>query len=214
MSRPLIISDCDEVLLHMVAHFRDWLGESEGVDFTIGSNNFAEAMRWRESGERVGERDMWRLLGRFFDTEMDRQLPIEGAVAGVTALTEHADVVILTNLNDERQERRARQLADHGIAARVFTNQGPKGPALKAIVEEYAPSRAIFIDDLPQHHHSAAETVPEVVRLHLCGEPQLAPHIDCAHRAGHAHARIDTWGEALPWLMDQLNLETQDREHA
>ncbi|RXZ64897.1 HAD family hydrolase [Pelagerythrobacter rhizovicinus] len=214
MSRPLIISDCDEVLLHMVAHFRDWLGESEGVDFTIGSNSFAEAMRWRESGEVVGERDMWRLLGRFFDTEMDRQRPIEGAVAGVTALAEHADVVILTNLNDERQERRARQLADHGIAARVFTNQGPKGPALKAIVEEYAPSRAIFIDDLPQHHHSAAETVPEVVRLHLCGEPQLAPHIDCAHRAGHAHARIDTWCEALPWLMDQLNLETQDREHA
>ena len=214
MSRPLIISDCDEVLLHMVAHFRDWLGESEGVDFTIGSNNFAEAMRWRDSGESVGERDIWRLLGRFFDTEMDRQLPIEGAVAGITALAEHADVVILTNLNDERQERRARQLADHGIAARVFTNQGPKGPALKAIVEEYAPSRAIFIDDLPQHHHSAAETVPEVVRLHLCGEPQLAPHIDCAHRAGHAHARIDTWGEALPWLMDQLNLETQDREHA
>lgn len=205
MSRPLIISDCDEVLLHMVAHFRDWLGESEGVDFTIGSNNFAEAMRWRDSGERVEERDMWRLLGRFFDTEMDRQLPIEGAVAGITALTEHADVVILTNLNDERQERRARQLADHGIAARVFTNQGPKGPALKAIVEEYAPSRAIFIDDLSQHHRSAAETVPEVLRLHLCGEPQLAPHIDCAHRAGHAHARIDTWGEALPWLMDQLD---------
>lgn len=214
MSRPLIISDCDEVLLHMVTHFRDWLGESEGVDFTIGSNNFAEAMRWRESGEPVGERDIWRLLGRFFDTEMDRQLPIEGAVAGITALAEHADVVILTNLNDERQERRARQLADHGIAARVFTNQGPKGPALKAIVEEYAPSRAIFIDDLPQHHHSAAETVPEVVRLHLCGEPQLAPHIDCAHRAGHAHARIDTWGEALPWLLEQLNFETQGREHA
>lgn len=184
------------------------------MDFTIGSNNFAEAMRWRESGEAVGERDIWRLLGRFFDTEMDRQLPIEGAVEGVAALTEHADVVILTNLDDARQQRRARQLADHGIAARVFTNQGPKGPALKAIVEEYAPSRAIFIDDLPQHHRSAAETVPDVVRLHLCGEPQLAPHIDCAHRAGHAHARIDTWGEALPWLFEQLNLETQDREHA
>lgn len=205
MNRPLIISDCDEVLLHMVAHFRDWLGENEGVDFTLRSGNFAEAMRWRESGEPVGERDIWRLLGSFFDTEMDRQLPIEGAVEGIAALGQHADVVILTNLNDERQQRRALQLADHGIDARVFTNQGPKGPALKAILEEYAPSRAIFIDDLPQHHRSAAETVPEVRRLHLCGEPLLAPHIDCAHRAGHAHARIDTWGEALPWLIEQLD---------
>lgn len=214
MNRPLIISDCDEVLLHMVAHFRDWLGESEGVDFTLSSSNFAEAMRWRESGDPVGERDIWRLLGRFFDTEMHRQLPIEGAVEGLTALGDQADVVILTNLNDERRERRARQLAEHGIEARVFTNQGPKGPALKAILEEYAPSRAIFIDDLSQHHRSAAEITPEVVRLHLCGEPMLAPHIDCAHRAGHAHARIDTWGEALPWLREQLDLEKQDREHA
>ena len=207
MNRPLVISDCDEVLLHMVAHFRDWLAESEGVDFSLDSNNFAKAMRWRTSGEQVGERDIWRLLGSFFDTEMHRQLPIEGAIDGINALVEHADVVILTNLNDERQERRTRQLADHGIAARVFTNQGPKGPALKAILDEYTPSRAVFIDDLPQHHHSAAEVVPEVRRLHLCGEPLLAPHIDCAHRAGHAHARIDTWAEALPWLLEQLDAE-------
>lgn len=213
MNRPLIISDCDEVLLHMVAHFRDWLGESEGVDFALNSNNFAQAMRWRTSGEQVGERDIWRLLGRFFDTEMHRQLPIEGAIEGINALAEHADVVILTNLNDERQERRTRQLADHGIAARVFTNQGPKGPALKAILDKYAPSRAVFIDDLPQHHLSAAEIVPEVRRLHLCGEPLLAPHIDCAHRAGHAHARIDTWAEALPWLLDQLDAE-HTKDHA
>ena len=27
MSRPLLITDCDEVLLHMVAHFADWLDE-------------------------------------------------------------------------------------------------------------------------------------------------------------------------------------------
>jgi len=207
MTKPLIISDCDEVLLHMVAHFRDWLGESQGVTFAMESNNFAKAMRWSDSDEPVGERDIWRLLGGFFDTEMDRQLPIEGAVAGINALAEHADVVILTNLTDARQERRTRQLADHGVNARVFTNQGPKGPALAAILEEYQPVRAVFIDDLPQHHKSAAELVPHVRRLHLCGEPMLSPLIDCAHQAGDAHARIDRWAEATPWLIDQLHQE-------
>ena len=144
------------------------------------------------------------MLGGFFDTEMHRQLPIEGAVAGINRLAEDADVVILTNLNDERQERRAQQLAAYGVHARVFTNQGPKGPALKAIVEEFAPSKAIFIDDLAQHHKSVSETVPGVSRLHLCGEPMIAGHIDCAHEAGHAHARIDNWAEALPWLLEEL----------
>jgi FMN phosphatase YigB (HAD superfamily) len=214
MNRPLIISDCDEVLLHMVAHFRDWLGESQGVTFKMEGNNFANAMRWNSTGEAVEERDIWRLLGGFFDTEMDRQLPIEGAIAGINAIGEHADVVILTNLTDERQERRTRQLADHGIHARVFTNQGPKGPALAAIMKEYQPSRAIFIDDLPQHHKSAADTVPDVIRLHLCGEPMLSPHIECAHEAGDAHARIDNWAEATPWLLAQLDQEHLQQENA
>jgi FMN phosphatase YigB (HAD superfamily) len=204
MSKPLVISDCDEVLLHMVAHFKEWLEESQGVTFKLQGNNFGTAMRWQSNGEPLEQNDIWRMLGGFFDTEMHRQLPIEGAVQGINHLAEHADVVILTNLNDERQERRAQQLAAYGVHARVFTNQGPKGPALKAIVEEFAPSKAIFIDDLAQHHKSVSETVPGVSRLHLCGEPMIAGHIDCAHEAGHAHARIDNWAEALPWLLEEL----------
>ena len=204
MSRPLVISDCDEVLLHMVAHFKEWLEESQGVSFNLVGNNFATAMRWQDSGEPLGEKDIWRKLGGFFDTEMDRQRPIAGAVEGINRLAEDADVVILTNLTDERQEHRKEQLAKFGVHAQVFTNQGPKGPALKAIIDEFSPSKAIFIDDLAQHHQSASETVPDISRLHLCGEPTIAPHINCAHEAGHAHARIDNWAEALPWLLDEL----------
>ena len=33
MNRPLLITDCDEVLLHMVSHFDDWLGEAGGGRF-------------------------------------------------------------------------------------------------------------------------------------------------------------------------------------
>ena len=123
-------------------------------------------------------------------------------------ISQRADLVILTNLLDDHRDSRARQLADHGIEARVFTNQGPKGPALQAIIDEYRPTHTWFVDDLPQHHQSARETVDELTTLHLCGEPQLAPHIDCAHEAGHADARIDTWAEALPWLLDRLDNHT------
>ena len=212
MSRPLIISDCDEVLLYMVSPFRDWLSETQGVEFRMEGNDFATALRWQESGEILAPEEIWKKLGGFFDTEMHRQTPIPGAIEGIAALREHADVVILTNLVDKRQEMRKAQLLEHGLDARVFTNQGPKGPALQAILEEYAPSKAIFIDDLAQHHRSARETLGEVganiTTLHLCGEPLLAPHIDCAHSSGHAAARIDSWDEALPWLMGEIERET------
>ena len=207
MSRPLIISDCDEVLLYMVSPFKDWLAETQGVEFNMTGNDFAQALRWQDSGEVLAPDEIWHKLGLFFDTEMYRQNPIPGAIEGINTLAEEADVVILTNLVDKRQAMRTEQLAGHGLNAKVFTNQGPKGPALQAILDEYRPSKAIFIDDLAQHHRSARETIDTITTLHLCGEPMLAPHIDCAHTSGHADARIDNWAEALPWLRGQLQKE-------
>ena len=209
MNKPLIISDCDEVLLHLIVPFGHWLDETQDVSFQLIGNDFSNAIRDKASGEPVEPAEIWRLLGAFFDGEMHRQTPIAGAIEAMNRLKDHADVVVLSNLADRHNTARSRQLADHGLDVRVFTNQGPKGPALAAIMAEYQPSSAVFIDDLAQHIGSAAELVPELDRLHLCGEPTLAPHITCAFKAGHAHARIDTWDHALPWLLNRIEGDTQ-----
>lgn len=204
MSRPLIVTDCDEVLLHMVRHFRDWLDEAHGIEFPLDSNPFA-SMRRRGETEPLADAEKWRYLSLFFDTEMHRQTAVEGAAAAVAELAREADVVVLTNLTDDFQAMRAGQLRDHGIDLPVFTNQGPKGAALRRIVEEYAASRVAFVDDLAHHHASAAETLPDTLRLHFCAEPSIAALVPCAFEAGHAHARIDNWAEALPWLLETLH---------
>lgn len=204
MSRPLVVTDCDEVLLHMVRHFRDWLGEAHGIEFLLEGNPFARSVKYTAGGT-VEESELWRLLNVFFDDEMARQTMIEGASGALAELQREADVVVLTNLVDRFGEARRVQLREHGIEARVFTNQGPKGAALRRIVEEFAPTRAVFIDDLAVHHASAGEVLPDVSRLHFCGEPAIAPHVPCALEQGHAHARIDTWAEALPWLLETLH---------
>ena len=77
--RPLVVTDCDEVLLHMVRHFRDWLGEAHGVEFRLEGNPFAQAALRQDTGEPVDEAELWRLLNLFFDEEMARQTQIEGA---------------------------------------------------------------------------------------------------------------------------------------
>jgi FMN phosphatase YigB (HAD superfamily) len=204
MSRPLVVTDCDEVLLHMVRHFRDWLDEEHGVVFELKGNPFAQSAS-RTDGSALGQDEIWPLLNAFFDHEMERQTAIDGAATAMAELGRGADVVVLTNLVDRFGEARARQLRAHGIDARVVTNQGPKGEALKRIVDEYGPSRAVFIDDLAQHHASAAEVLPDISRLHFCGEPAIAAHVPCALEAGHAHARIDAWDEALPWVLETLH---------
>jgi pyruvate/2-oxoglutarate dehydrogenase complex dihydrolipoamide acyltransferase (E2) component len=205
MRRPLVVTDCDEVLLHMVRHFRDWLGGEHGIEFLLEGNPFVQSVRRRDSDQPVEEAELWRLLNLFFETEMARQTAIEGAAAAIAELQREADVVVLTNLVDRFGESRRQQLRDHGIDVRVVTNQGPKGEAVRRIVEAHAPARAVFIDDLAQHHASAAAVLPDIARLHFCGEPAIAPHVPCAQKAGHAHARIDTWDEALPWLLETLH---------
>jgi len=207
MSRPLVVTDCDEVLLHMVRHFRQWLDEAHGVSFALEGNPFTQSLTRKGSDEPLPDEETWDLLRQFFVSEMPRQTAIEGAAAAIAELQREADVVVLTNLADEFNEGRRLQLLDHGIAARVFTNQGPKGEALRRIVEEYAPERAVFIDDIAKHHASAAETRPDIFRLHFCGEPAIAAHVPCALTEGHAHARIDNWREALPWLLETLHGE-------
>jgi hypothetical protein len=76
MSRPLIVSDCDEVLLYMVAPFRDWLAEQHGVTFDMSGGDFGRSIKYAHSGEPVDPEEIWRLLNLFFDGEMHRQSPV------------------------------------------------------------------------------------------------------------------------------------------
>ncbi len=201
MNRPLVITDCDEVLLHMVAHFGDWLGEVHDLEFKLEGNNFIDAVRPRGGGDPLQGEEIWPLLGGFFDTEMDRQTIVPGASEALVALSAHADIVILTNLQDHRRDDRAAQLRAFDIDFPVHTNQGPKGEKVQSLVADHAAPMAFFVDDLGNHHESVAEIAPEVWRLHMIAEPTIAPKIPAA---SHAHARIDDWHEARDWIIEKI----------
>lgn len=198
MSRPLLVTDCDEVLLHMVTHFRDWVGERHDMEFRLDMPSFERALTRRACGSTVPGEEIWPLLDGFFEGEMARQTLVPGVAEALEAIATVADVVILTNLQDRFQADRAAQLAAHGIRHRVVTNQGGKGVPLRRLLDEFAPTVAAFVDDLPVHHASAARHVPEVWRLHMVAEPRLALHVP---PATDAHARIDEWDAAADWLL-------------
>lgn len=201
MTRPLLITDCDEVLLHMVVPFAEWLDEQHHIHFDLDKGEFVDALRCKQTGRVVPGVEVWPLLQGFFRTEMHRQTAIDGAVENVNALARHADVVILTNLTDDFNEARSSQLRAVGIDFPVVTNQGGKGETLNRILSEYDPSVAVFVDDLAHQHMSVEEHAPHVFRLHMVGEPRLQPHIRTPRSA---HGRIDRWHEAHDWIMDRF----------
>jgi hypothetical protein len=199
--RPLLITDCDEVLLHMVAHFQQWLDERHDIDFAFETGSFAEALTHRGGGGPVDRDRVWPLLTDFFRGEMHRQTLVPGALEALGRIGEVADIVILTNLGDEAHGWRVEQLAAHGIAHEVVCNQGGKGEPARAIIDRHRASRTAFVDDLAVHHASVAKHAPETWRLHMVAEPRLAPAVAPAE---HAHARIDDWPTATQWILDRL----------
>jgi hypothetical protein len=199
--KPLLITDCDEVLLHMVRHFGEWLGDTHDIDFALNGSDFTESMRRRGDGSTLEPQEMWALLDGFFPAEMERQTLVPHAREVLGRIAEVADIVVLTNLQDHCRDHRITQLATHGIVHRVECNQGGKGAPVAKLVAEHGASVAVFVDDLAVHHESVAKHAPDVFRLHMVAEPSLAPNVP---PAPHAHARIDDWRAAEGWILERF----------
>ena len=195
-NRPLIISDCDGVLLEFVAPFVAYLDSVH--DMTLKLDTFALTGNVRHRDGRVVEAAAFPpLLDGFFTTHMPSQNPVAGAADALATLAAYCDVVVLTNIADHHALRRTDELARMGMPYRVIGNQGSKGGPIKALLDEFRPSHAIFIDDLPPNHSSAKDHVPHVHCIHMVAETPLRGLIPAAP---HADVRIDDWHEALPHI--------------
>ncbi len=202
MSRPLVICDCDEVLLHFVGPFQAYLDSEHALTLHLDTFALSGNIR-RADGSSVGGAEFMPLLNGFFATHMATQTPAPGAATALATLAEDCDIVILTNVDDAHNGVRTAELARHGMPYRVVCNNGPKGIPVARLVAEYGATRAAFVDDLPPHHSSVKAAAPGVFRLHMIADPRLHPLIPAAP---DADARIDDWAAALPILQAALGV--------
>ncbi|NWH08553.1 MAG: hypothetical protein HXY22_07940 [Alphaproteobacteria bacterium] len=196
--RPLIISDADEVLLHFIEALETYL-LSRGyfldlVSFAITGNVIEQA-----TGERAPAATVKTLLRDFF-LAVDSIRPVEGAADALRELEVGAQILVLSNVPAAAIANRARNLKAAGITAPLIQNDGLKGDAIARIARK-AGGPVVFIDDLPNHHNSAATAFPDVHRLQFVANPRLRGLVG---KAPDAHARIDEWPLALPWIRARL----------
>ena len=202
MTRPLVICDCDEVLLHFVGPFGDYLAMEHDLSLHLDTFALSGNIR-RADGTSIEPTSFMPLLNGFFDTHMVTQTPAPGAANALASLAERCDIVILTNVDERHNAVRTAELARHGMPYRVVCNNGPKGAPVNALMDEYGASVGAFIDDLPPHHTSVKRVAPSVYRLHMVADPRLHALIPAAP---DADARIDDWFTALPALQAALGV--------
>lgn len=200
--RPLLILDCDEVILQFAAPFQAWLRDAHALDLRFDSFALVGNIRRMSDGTAIGMEDFPPLLDGFFAGGQHLQQPAPGALDAIGALAADMDIAVLTNIPEAYRDIRQAILKDLGLDVPVHANDGPKG----RVVKDLADGRpAVFVDDLPPHHTSVAKHAGHVGRLHMIADPHLRTLIPAAP---DAHARIDGWDEAEAWIRHWMETRT------
>lgn len=166
-NQPLVIIDADEVLVHFARPFAVYL-EAEGWELRLKEYSLEYAI-W-QGGVVADAKETQSLVAGFIDTQTRHQPVIQGARRTLELLSNHAQIVILSNVPQRRFADRIANLAQHGMTFPLVTNVGLKGAALSAITGNmHAPT--IFVDDSPAQIESAAIHVPHVHSVHFSGCP-------------------------------------------
>lgn len=198
-SRPLLICDVDDVVVHFLKGFEDYIG---GLGLWLDAASFAlhGNVRWHDGGHAAEDQHVSALIDSFFRERTRTMEPIAGAIESLLDIAEAAQVVMLTNLPHESGDSRRANLQDHGLAFPVVTNAGPKGPAIRWLAER-AGRPVIFIDDSPAFIASAHRDAPAVHLVHFLHDARLSRHVQ---PVDYVSLRSDHWDEVRSHVLGLL----------
>ncbi len=198
--RPLLISDVDEVIVHFVRDFEDFLG-SKGLRFAVSGFHLTGDSVTAADGTTLSQDQTLGLVSQFFDERTEFMSPIESAVSSLVAMADVAQVVLLTNLPIEAGDARRRNMKALGLPFPVITNTGPKGPAIRLLASKTRQPVA-FVDDSPGFLKSSFEYAPHVTTVHFLQDERFLPHAPDLEFLG---LRSNNWTETGAFLKLKLN---------
>lgn len=197
-ARPLLIVDADEVLLRFAEGFDRFLA-ARALYLDLSSYRLHGNVKRRDDGTALLDVEVTALLDEFRGN-LDSLEAVEDASEVLETLRSRVQTVVLSNVASSQGEARVRNLVRLGFDFPLLVNSGLKGPAVRALAARSG-RPAFFIDDIPHHLASVAETEPEVLRIQLIGDARLRPLMPPTE---HAHLRADTWREAGAFIRARL----------
>lgn len=197
VSQSVLIVDADNVLLHFVKRLEQFL-PTKGYELRLESFQLQGNIYCQTTSTAVNHDIVKRLLANFFDECVDDIEPVEGAASALSRLSEKYQIIVLSNVPEQRRARRQSSLHSLGMEYPVIANEGTKGPVVKTIAEAMPGQQVTFIDDLPHHHTSVSKHSPDTCRIHCVADPRLAGFLPPAQ---DAHQRLDHWPDIEKYLL-------------
>jgi hypothetical protein len=197
--RPLVIVDVDEVLGLFLQGFGRFL-EARGYEFRLNRFALFENIYAPAAQAHLDLAEGRGLFEEFFRVGCGDIEPAPGAIPALTALSRHAEILILSNAPASAERLRADWLKRHGLPRALILSTGPKGPITAALVAQTT-GRTAFVDDLLSNLDSVSQHAPRTATFQHVADPRLRP---LAPRS-EAHRRIDEW-EALGVAIEEALL--------
>lgn len=198
-TRPLIITDADEVLLKFMERVEIYL-ETQGLWIDLQNFGLTNNIKSRATNEPV---KVPTLIDDFFAAETPHIEAADGAAETLAALSDHAQIIVLTNLPADHKQARIDNLKGHGMDYPVVVNSGLKGPAVRWLADQVR-GPVFFLDDIPHNINSVAEDAPDVFCIHFIADPRLQKLID---KADGATTRIDIWAEVHDYIAGHIDTD-------
>lgn len=197
-TRPILICDIDEVVLHLVRHLRTYL---DANDLVLLEERYQLTNNIARRGDKtpLSPDAVKRLLQGFFDRQSHDQDLVDGAYDALHTLAEQRDVIFLTNLpGAHNKPLRERLLASYGFSFPLLVNSGPKGGAVAALSAN-RDGHAVFIDDSPTNHTSVNASLPTAVQVQFIADDSFR-----ANMAQEAHVNLLTgdWAETASFISE------------
>ncbi len=199
--RPLIVVDADEVLLRFLQGLEHYL-PAIGLFLDLRTYQLTGNIRRKSDGEALGQEAVTSLLKTFHASAGLDLAPVSGAREALADLAERAQIFVLTNIAPELADRRQDNLRRHGLDYPVIANSGLKGPAFAALAAA-ACAPAVFVDDIPHHHASVAESCAGAHQIHLVADPRLFALAKPSPQAG---LFTSDWNVAHGHILKSLDL--------
>lgn len=200
-TKPAVICDVDEVVVHFIRDFEDFIS-MENLGLRHGNPSEPYVLFDTSTKSPIPATRVSNLIDDFFLHRTRNMKSIAGAVEGLQSLESGASIVMLTNLPHFAGDDRRANLASLGLDYPVITNSGPKGPAILNIASR-TKAPVVFIDDSQHFIQSAYDQAPHVHLVHFLHDERFSkfvPELD------YVSLRSDNWHDVKTHTARLLNV--------
>jgi len=194
-TRPLLVVDVDDVLLEFVRPFIAYL-DAGGFRLGLKSFKLHGNIVEKNGGAPVADERVSQLIDSFFGAQSDWQKAVEGAVETIAALSENAEIVMLTAMPHRHRQVRRAHLDRIGFPYPLLTTESAKGPAIRQLRGD-GHRHVAFVDDIPHNLVSVRSAVADAHLFHLMAMPSLRALLP---PLPESIAPVDSWTEAHPLI--------------